>query len=295
MTKRLHYECDFDDLGPKRIAYQMSGPATEAACTTVKDGTPVLCLKRIRMKSMVGLLAIMLVAAATSLKAADNQAADITGAATPPVRYAISWGGEIRHGGNTALIQFALSIFGGSFIFERLFNLRRKNLVPNGLSDRARDLWQSGKFDELENLGSTAPSALARVISFIAKNRRSPMLEVSEICGDIVSRELNGQYQRAYPLGIVATLQPLLGLLGMILGMIGTFETVALAGSLGDATQLAAGISEALVTTGLGLAFAIPFLAFYHFFKFRTNGFGALLEEEVTNLLSEWLMKAEVK
>jgi biopolymer transport protein ExbB len=117
------------------------------------------------------------------------------------------------------------------------------------------------------------------------------MVEVSEICGELVSRELSGHYQRAYPLGIVATLAPLLGLLGMILGMIETFETVAFAGALGDPSQLASGISEALVTTGLGLAIAIPFLALYHVFKHRTAGFGAELEEEVTSLLSQWLMK----
>ena len=73
--------------------------------------------------------------------------------------------------------------------------------------------------------------------------------------------------------------------------MIDTFETVALAGSLGDPSQLAAGISEALITTGFGLAIAIPFLALYHFFKHRTASFGAQLEEEVTSLLSGWLMK----
>jgi biopolymer transport protein ExbB len=250
--------------------------------------------KFLRSAILFVLPAMILGGFAAPLLAADNPAPGNPGASAP-AQHAVSWGEQIRHGGNTALIQFALSIFGGSFIFERLFNLRRKNLVPVGLSDRARGLWRAGKYDELEKLGTTDPSTLARIISFITKNRHSPMLEVSEICGDIVSREMNAQYQRAYPLGIVATLQPLLGLLGMILGMIGTFETVALAGSLGDATQLAAGISEALVTTGLGLAFAIPFLAFYHFFKFRTNGFGAMLEEEVTNLLSEWLMKTEVK
>jgi biopolymer transport protein ExbB len=77
----------------------------------------------------------------------------------------------------------------------------------------------------------------------------------------------------------------------MILGMIETFETVALAGSLGDPTALAAGISEALVTTGLGLATAIPFLALFHYFKSKTNGFGTLLEEEMTDLISDWLLE----
>lgn len=209
------------------------------------------------------------------------------------VKYTSGWGQKLKQGGNTALVQLGLSIFGAGFIFERFFRLRRKFVVPPGLADRARELWKQGQFRELEKLAETEPSTLGRVISFIAKNRRSPMLEVSEICGDIVSRELSNHYQRAYPLGIVATLEPLLGLLGMILGMISTFETVALAGALGDATQLATGISEALVTTGLGLAIAIPFLAFYHVFKHKTTGFGALLEEEVTNLLSEWLMRKE--
>jgi len=202
-----------------------------------------------------------------------------------------SWGEKLKQGGTTAWVQIGLSVFGAGFVFERLFRLRRIYLVPPGLSARAQQLWAAGNFEELEQLGETEPSTLARVISFIAKNRRAPMLEVSEVCGERVSRELAGHYQRAYPLGIVATLAPLLGLLGMILGMIETFETVALAGSLGDATQLAAGISQALVTTGLGLAIAIPFLALYHIFKFRTAGFGAELEEEVTSLLIAWLMK----
>ena len=209
------------------------------------------------------------------------------------VAYTSSWGQKLKEGGTTALVQIAFSVFGAGFVFERLFRLRRRYIIPAGLADEARAMWKAGRFGELEKLGETQPSTLARVISFIARNRQAPMLEVSEICGDLVSRELSGHYQRAYPLGIIATLEPLLGLLGMILGMISTFETVALAGALGEATQLASGISQALVTTGLGLAIAIPFLALYHTFKLKTMNYGALLEESVTNLLSEWLMKQD--
>jgi len=209
-----------------------------------------------------------------------------------PVR-STNWGEKLKQGGTTAIVQLALSVFGAGFAFERLFGLRRKKLVPPGLTKRARQMWEAGEFGKLEALGETEPSTLARVISFIARNRRSPMTEVSEVCGEMVSRELGTHYQKAYPLGIVATLAPLLGLLGMILGMIDTFETVSLAGSLGNASELAGGISEALVTTGLGLAIAIPFLALYHIFKFRTTNFGSQLEEEVTGLLTAWLMKSE--
>lgn len=251
-----------------------------------------LASRRLKMLVAVLIIAVTWACGLASAQAATNGATVRTppdaGASTPPTT---SWGTKLKHAGTVGVVQFALSAFGAIFIFERAFGLRRKHLVPLGLSERARQLWNEGRFAELEKLGATVPSTLARIISFIAKNRHAPMTEVSQIAGELASRELAIHHQRAYPLGVVATLEPLLGLLGMIFGMITTFETVALAGSLGDATQLAAGISEALVTTGLGIAFAIPFLALYHYFKHRTNNYAVQLEGELTSLLTEWFVK----
>jgi biopolymer transport protein ExbB len=208
-------------------------------------------------------------------------------------RMATGWGQKLKEGGTTAIVQILISVFGAGFAFERFFRLRRKYIAPEGMADQARALWQAGKFAELEKLPEQQPSTLARVIAFIVRHRTSSVADLSAMTGDLVSRELSDHHQKAYPMGVIATLEPLLGLLGMILGMIETFETVALAGALGDPTQLASGISEALVTTGLGLATAIPFLALYHYFKSKTNAFGTLLEEQVTDLMGEWLLKQE--
>ncbi|MBN8459754.1 MAG: MotA/TolQ/ExbB proton channel family protein [Verrucomicrobia bacterium] len=243
------------------------------------------------MRRRFALLSVLTLIAVNPLVSAGTEPAADPPAPASVAIHSTGWAGKLKAGGNTALVQLALSMFGAGFAFERVFRLRRKYLAPVGLSQRARELWADGDFSSLERFGESEPSTLGRVIAFIARNRTAPMTEVSAICGDLVSRELAGHYQRAYPLGIVATLAPLLGLLGMILGMIETFETVSLAGSLGDATQLAGGISEALVTTGLGIAVAIPFLALYHTFKHRTAGFGITLEEEVTDLLTTWLMR----
>ncbi len=152
------------------------------------------------------------------------------------------------------------------FAFERLFNLRREKIIPQGLGAKARQLWDAGDFAVLEAFDTTHPSTLGRAIAWVARHRHAAYADLSIGAGDIISQEIEDQHQRAYPLGVVATLQPLLGLLGMILGMITTFEVVALAGALGNPAQLAGGISEALITTGLGLAFAIPFLALFHYF-----------------------------
>jgi biopolymer transport protein ExbB len=225
-----------------------------------------------------------------SVSASTNRA----GSTNTPGQYAVGgWGKKLKQGGTTAIIQILVSVFGAGFIFERFSRCRRKNIAPEDLADRARELWAAGKFKELEALGEKEPSTLARAISFVARHRRNSAADVSAMAGEIVSRELSVHHQKAYPLGVVATIEPLLGLLGMILGMIEAFETVALAGALGDPTALASGIAEALVTTGLGLATAIPFLALYHYFKSKTNGFGTLLEEEMTDLITEWLLKKE--
>ncbi len=205
-------------------------------------------------------------------------------------RFSSGWGQKLREGGTTALIQIAVSIFGASFVFERLFNLRRDKIAPRGLAQKASELWKAGKFAELEKFDEVQPSTMSRAIAWIARHRHNPYSDISIGVGDMISQELEVAHQRAYPLGVVATLEPLLGLLGMILGMIQTFETVALAGALGDPAQLAGGISEALVTTGLGLAIAIPFLALFHYFKSRTNMYGAVLERELTGLTSEWFL-----
>jgi biopolymer transport protein ExbB len=216
-------------------------------------------------------------------------ATDAAKSPPPPV----SGGGVVslvKAAGTTGLVQIAVSIFGGAFGVSCLLRLRRKNVAPAGLSARARELWASGNFDALEQLKDQEPSTLARAISFIAKHRHQQVADISAAVGDRVSCEIANFNQLAYPLGVVATLQPLFGLLGMILGMINAFAMVALAGALGNPAQLAGGISEALATTALGIAFAIPFLAGYHFFRSRSNYYGVVVTEEVNNLLSDWLM-----
>ncbi len=203
------------------------------------------------------------------------------------------WLDRFHQSGNTGIIQLLLSIFGAAFILERFARLRRSNIAPRGLAEHAKQLWREGKFAELERLAEEQPSTLARVISFLAKRRDRSAADMSSITGDMVSRDMDAHLQRAYPVGVVATLEPLLGLMGMVLGMIASFEKVALAGALGNPAQLAAGISEALTTTALGIGLAIPFLACFHYFRNKTRNFEILLEDEVADLVIEWFVDKE--
>jgi biopolymer transport protein ExbB len=195
---------------------------------------------------------------------------------------------KLRQGGLTMVFLLLASVAGLGYTIERLVNLRGSTVVPRGLADRADDLWQAGKWAELESLPERSNSTLARVLSVIAQHRHSNMADVSLMAGDVASRDLRRHLQKAYPLAVVATVSPLLGLLGTVIGMIGAFDKVAAAGSLGDASVLGGDISKALITTGAGLTIAVPALVLYHYFKSRTNLYAIMLEEEVGELISDW-------
>lgn len=195
----------------------------------------------------------------------------------------------IWDGGPIVWFQLFVSVIGLAFALERLINLRRGVVIPSGLADSADALWRAGRPDEIERLCDARPSTLARMIRAILQHRQDSPTDVSTIAGDIGSPELKLHLQKAYPVLVVATLEPLLGLFGTVWGMMRAFETVSVVGSLNDPSVLAKDISVALITTAVGLATAIPLLAMYHFFKSRTNTFALELEASAGNLIKNWL------
>ena len=96
-----------------------------------------------------------------------------------------------------------------------------------------------------------------------------------------------GELQRgANWIKFFAAVAPLLGLLGTVIGMIETFQAITLFGT-GDPKQMAGGISQALVTTMLGLIVAAPLLGFYTYISDRVNSLIQVVEEKGSYLLSK--------
>jgi biopolymer transport protein ExbB len=197
---------------------------------------------------------------------------------------------RLKQGGNTMIFLLALSVAALSFALERLVRLRRGVVAPEGLVDQAQALWEEGKHEEILALCERRPSTLSSIISAFVRHRHCTSQELSMLAGDLAGRDMRRHLQRAYPIAVVATIAPLLGLLGTVVGMIDAFEIVAIAGSLGDASLMAGAISKALVTTATGLVIAIPALGLYHFFKSRTHALTMQLESEVHEILTAWFM-----
>jgi biopolymer transport protein ExbB len=197
-----------------------------------------------------------------------------------------------KAGGTTNYFIEFLSVVSLAVVIERFVRLRRKNIAPAGLADQARALWKQGKVDDIRALCNRhANSTLAKVILFVLDHRASPIADVREASGDIASRDMEMHHLFSYPLAAIATLAPLLGLFGTVVGMIEAFELVALAGNMGDPSILSGSISKALVTTEFGLIVAMPSIFFFGYFRMRTNMLAHLLEEEASVLTNEWLMK----
>lgn len=203
-----------------------------------------------------------------------------------------AWIAKLREGGLVVVAQFGLSTVAVTYVIGAFVSIRRKKFIPDGLKDRALELWRKDDQAGLEALPQRYPSTLARMIAFMAKHRNNPVQDISITAGDMASREISLGMRRAYPISVIGSLLPLLGLLGTVFGMIECFDTVALAGDMGDPSLLASGISQALVTTAVGLSLAIPLLYAYHHFKTKSNEFAAQLEEDATDLVSAWFLKS---
>jgi biopolymer transport protein ExbB len=197
-------------------------------------------------------------------------------------------------GGLTMWWILFLSILGLAFVLERAFRLRKKFIVPTGFADEVNRLWKAGKYDEIEKeCDRHKKSTLSKIVRFMIHHRSYPPTDISQVAGDIASRDIGHHHMLVYPLVAVTGLSPLLGLFGTVIGMIESFETVAIAGSMGDPSLLASGIAKALVTTAWGLMVAMPSIFFFNVLKFRTNILANMLEEEASGLIHEWFMQKE--
>jgi len=201
----------------------------------------------------------------------------------------IDWVAEVMKGGWVSVVLILVAFIGLVFIIERLIVVRAANFFPGGLYRKLIRMVDKNDFEAMAIESKKSKSVLGEVALYISTHTHIPFEILSFGVTDMIARAVNRQSQRTYPLAVVATISPLLGLLGTIIGMIESFQKVALMGDTGDASVLADSIGKALITTALGLMIAIPALAAYHFFKSRVNGFGLRLEEAVDQLMSPWL------
>lgn len=201
----------------------------------------------------------------------------------------LSFTGLLSSAGLAILPIIGLSILALAVTIERLRNCRRQKIVRQGLAEQVTALWKAGDFDAITRRLHADDSVMARVLNYLITHRHLPAGMASSGAGDAASLALREHQQRIYPLAVTATVAPIIGLLGTVIGMIESFHVIALSG-MGDPTLLAGGISKALVNTAAGLSVALPALLIYHFFRNRIASYGLELERHVNRVISECLL-----
>lgn len=185
------------------------------------------------------------------------------------------------------IIMFPLllcSVLALAIIIERFWTLRSSRLAPKSL---VGELWGWIKKKELNSkrlreLKEAAP--IGRVLAAGLVNAKHGREIMKESIQEEASQVVHEMERFLTALGTIAVITPLLGLLGTVIGMIKVFAQLQLEGA-GNASALAGGISEALITTAAGLTIAIPALIFHRYFIRRVDEIVVSMEQEALRLV----------
>lgn len=197
----------------------------------------------------------------------------------------------IQDGGPLMVPIIGCSILLMVFGIERGMALRRGRVAPAPFVKRLLHQVGDGKLDREAALKLCREnhSPVALVLAAGLRKWGKPAVEIEQAVMDAGERAANGLRKHLRVFSGVASVSPLLGLLGTVLGMIRAFNDIASSDAMGRPDLLATGISEALFTTAGGLLVAIPAMAMSLFFVSRVDQLIVELDgygEQLVNLVS---------
>jgi len=180
----------------------------------------------------------------------------------------------IQAGGLIGYVILALSLVGAAVVFDAFLRLRIEKVLPPLLVEQSRQLALQGKFPEMLAMSRTSQSMLGRIISGSLPEGKLGVLAVRQAMQGHGAREVTRLRQRVGYIGFIASVAPMLGLLGTVTGMIHSFNVMGVAKGAARPDELAVGISEALVTTSIGLIVAVPMMFLYSLLRDRVTRVG---------------------
>ncbi len=190
----------------------------------------------------------------------------------------------VQAGGWLMLPIIACSVIAAAIILERLWTLQPTRVLPTDLTTEVWQWVKSGQLDRQHIQALHQGSPLGQILAEGLSSRhlgRQIAKENVEDTGRHVVHELERYLN---PLGTIAAISPLLGLLGTVIGMVKVFAAITVYG-VGNPGVLAGGISEALITTAAGLTVAIPSLIGYRYLRGRVDGLVVQMEKEAMKFL----------
>ena len=192
--------------------------------------------------------------------------------------------GVMQSGGWLMVPILLCSVAALAIGIERGWTLHRSRVVPESLLAEVRRRAREGLGDAARFSALDAASPLGQVLAAGVANARRGRSLMKEAMSEAIAAVSHDLERYLTSLGIIASISPLLGLLGTVVGMIRVFSALMLDGA-GHPEALAGGISEALITTAAGLTVAIPSLMLHRFFLRRVDDLVVELERQAAHLV----------
>ncbi len=200
----------------------------------------------------------------------------------------------VRAGGWLMLPIILCSVVAIAIVIERFWTLSVSRITPKYILAQVWTWLKNNQLDSSKLRELRLSSPLGKILAaglLSSRYGRAAMIDSIEQTSVQVVHDLE-RYLNA--LGTIASIAPLLGLLGTVIGMIRVFSEIMLQGT-GNANALAGGISEALITTAAGLSVAIPTYIFHRFFARRVDFLVLNLEQESIKLVDALHSDRKVK
>ena len=190
----------------------------------------------------------------------------------------------IKAGGWVMVPILLLGVLALAIIIERFWSLRTKEVLPPGLGAEVRE-WARGRQLDPQHIDVLRRnSPLGEVLAAALDVRYRPRELIKERVEDVGRHVAHHMERFLNTLGTIASVSPLLGLLGTVFGMIQMFLKILTTG-VGDVNQLAGGIGQALISTAGGLCVAIPAVMFHRYFRGRIAEYVIEMEKSAIALL----------
>jgi len=176
------------------------------------------------------------------------------------------------------------SIVALAIVMERMWTLRNRRVIPKGVITEVYRQYQHGMLSSDYLTGLRRSSPLGRMLAAGVANRQSSREIMKEAIEDEGRQVVHELERYLNTLGVIASITPLLGLLGTVFGMIEVFTAIVSSG-VGNPAVLAGGISKALITTAAGLSVAIPSLVFHRYFNGKVDQLVLAMENQAIKLV----------
>ena len=190
-----------------------------------------------------------------------------------------------ERGGMLMWAILASSVIGCGFAAERALAIRRGAQIPGRIIAGLRDAMASGGVPAGVRVVEKDRSAMGRIMHALLVRSGATRRELEEVVEDEGARILFDLRANLRPVGVIASLAPMLGLMGTVFGLIEAFRAAAELG-MDDPRNFAAGIYEALYTTAFGLLVAVAMLIAYHSLRGRVDTIMREVEEKALAFIS---------